>query len=440
MRYENIKSVILTILVLLSIVLTWNLWTYQPDYETMKNSNVVAEVSISEKQEVQKIIRPDEVLYHIQGQHYGTTNSTELEKVIKQMSLWSFNSFKNYTGKMGNVNDLAHANGNVELIFPGEVPISLYRSVLNFEDRRLPDFNFDRIIINVENSEKDNGIVYFVSSERQQIFMSHISTTFLKEFERNFYKNAVSLPRYFSYKSSSNRTIFLPEGETIMMEYKYLPVTLDSEIFKEALFSDPSFVQKSFVPQGEEYTNGSSKMNVFYDTNMLSYVNPTIESGYSSTAYDLVKKSIDFVNEHGGWTDPYRYVSKDEKNQTVIFRLYSLEGFPVFNDKGVSEIKEVWGKNEINKYVRPDISMELPLKSETQKLFLPSGHEALKLLQSKKGFNPELLKEMVLGYRMNRDEVESKLIVLEPAWFYLYNNKWGEIASDDMGGLKHGLE
>jgi regulatory protein YycH of two-component signal transduction system YycFG len=45
MRYENIKSGILTLLVLVSILLTWNLWTYQPNYETMENNNVVEVVS-----------------------------------------------------------------------------------------------------------------------------------------------------------------------------------------------------------------------------------------------------------------------------------------------------------------------------------------------------------------------------------------------------------
>ena len=57
MRYENIKSGILTFLVLVSILLTWNLWTYQPNYETMENSNYVEEVTVSEKQEVQKIVQ-----------------------------------------------------------------------------------------------------------------------------------------------------------------------------------------------------------------------------------------------------------------------------------------------------------------------------------------------------------------------------------------------
>ncbi|MDR7000036.1 two-component system activity regulator YycH [Neobacillus niacini] len=439
MRYENIKSVILTILVIVSIVLTWNLWTYQPDYETMKNGNTVAEVSLSEKQEVQKILRPDQILYHISSHHYGTSNTDELEKIMKQLSQWTFLDVENYTEKAGNLNNLVHGNGKAEIIFPGEIPIAMYRSVLNFEERKIPSFNFDRIVMNVENSSKDFGTVYFVSSEHQQVFISHISAALLKGFEKDFYKKAVNLPRYFAYKPTSKRTIFLPEGETEMMEYRYLPKTLDSNEFKEALFTDPSFVQKSMLPHGEEYTNDSSKMNVYYDSNMLVYVNPTVESEYTSNSYDLVKKSIDFVNEHGGWTDPYRYVSKDDYNQAVVFRLYSMDGYPVHNDQGASEIKEVWGKNELMKYIRPNISLDLPLRSETKKMILPSGRKAIKFLEDRKNFNPDLLKKIELGYRMERDSQENKIILLEPAWFYQYDDTWVQITMD-QGGFKHGLE
>ncbi|MBI0578256.1 hypothetical protein IEC97_12870 [Neobacillus cucumis] len=440
MRYENIKSVILSLLVLISIVLTWNLWTYQPNYETMKNTNTVAEVSLSEKQEVQKILRPDQILYHIGGHHYGTSNTDELEEIIKQLGQWTFLNVENYTEKAGNINNLVHGNGKAEIIFPGEIPISLYRSVLNFEERKIPSFNFDRIVINVENSSKDFGTVYFVSSEHQQVFISHISSALLKGFQKDFYKKAVNLPRYFAYKPTAKRTIFLPESETEMMEYRYLPITLDSNEFKEALFSDPSFVQKSMLPHGEEYTNDSSKMNVYYDSNMLVYVNPTVDSEYTSNSYDLVKKSIDFVNEHGGWTDPYRYVSKDDYEQSVVFRLYSMDGYPVHNDQGASEIKEVWGKNEIMKYIRPNISLDLPLRSETKKMILPSGREALKFLEDRKNFNPDLLKKIELGYRMERDSKENKIILLEPAWFYQYDDTWVQITMEDQGGFKHGLE
>ncbi|MFF2450706.1 YycH family regulatory protein [Neobacillus sp. NPDC058068] len=440
MRYENIKSWILTILVMVSALLTWNLWTYQPNYDTMENSNIVREVTVSEKQEVQKIVRPDRILFHVKGDHYGTNNTDELEKVIKELSGWAFYDVKNVTDKVGNIEELSHDSGNAEIVFPGEVPIELYRSVLTMEGKKLPSFNFNRIIINVEDSEKEDGIVYFVSTENQQVHMSHITAANLSAFNRDFYKNAARFPAFFAYKTSDKHTLFLPENTTEMMTYKYVPVNLISEEFKEALFSDPSFVQKSLISQGEEYTNGSSKMTVNYNSNMLSYVNPTADDDFIDNSYDLVKRSIDFVNEHGGWTDSYRFVSKSEFSRSVTFRLYSIEGYPVFNDNGLSEIKEVWGRDTINKYVRPNISLELPVTTEMQKVSRPSGHAALEFLQKQKNFKPELLEEMVLGYRMERDSDQNMLILLEPTWFYRYDKAWGQITMDDLGGLQHGLE
>ncbi len=440
MNYENIKSVILTILVLVSILLTWNLWTYQPNFETMEKGNTLEEVTVREKQDVQKIVRPDQILFHVKGAHYGTNNTDELDRIIKEISKWTFLDIKNVTEKVGNIKALAHSAGNAEIIFPGEVPIELYRSVINIEGKKIPAFNFNRIIINVDNPEKEYGIVYFVSEENQQIYISHISANNLNEFYKSFYKYASRLPRFFAFEATDKRTIFLPENDTEMMTYKYLPVVLNSEEFKGALFSDPSFVQKSSIPQGEEYTNGFSKMTVNNDTNILRYVNPTAEDNYIASSYDLVKRSIDFVNEHGGWTDSYRFVSKTEYKRTVIFRMYSITGFPVFNGRGLSEITQVWGRDEINSYTRPNIALELPLTTEMQKVTRPSGHEVLEFLIKQKNFKPELLEEVVLGYRMERDSEENRLIILEPAWFYRYDKTWREISLDDLGGLKHGLE
>lgn len=440
MNYENMKSVILTLLVLLSIFLTWNLWTYQPNYDKMENGNTLEEVTLREKQDVEKIIRPDMVIYHIKDEHYGTTKTDELNKIMKEMAKWTFVEVKNYTDKADNLNEIAHAPGNVEIIFPGEVPIQLYRSVLKIEGKKVPAFNFDRIIINVENPESETGVVYFLSTENQQVYSSHISPANINLFNHEFYKNAARLPRYFAYETSEKRTIFLPEGETEMWTYKYLPVTLNSEEFKDALFRDPSFVQRDIVGNREEYTNDSSKMTVDYDRNMLSYINPTGEDNYVDNSYDLVKKSIDFVNDHGGWTDPYRFVAKNIYSRSVTFRLYTDDGYPVFNEQGLSEIFEVWGRNELNLYTRPNITLELPLTTETQLVVRPSGHKALEFLQSKKNFKPELLEELVLGYRIARDTDENRLIVLEPAWFYRYDHTWAQISMEDLGVLKHGLE
>lgn len=440
MKYESIKSMILVVLILVSIIFTWNLWTYQPKFDLMDSSNYVKEVTLREKKELQRIIQPDQILFHVNDQHFGTTSSDELNKMMKEIGKWSFYDVENHTEKVENMKELIHGNGKAEIIFPGEVPMDIYRNVLKFEEKKIPSFNFDRMIINVENASKEDGTVYFVSSEHQQVYISHVSPSLLTEFNRNFFKNADRLPRYFTFEAKDTRTIFIPEGKAEMMESKYLPVILNSEEFKEALFNDPRFVQRSLLQQGEEYTDDSSKMTVRYDTNRLVYVNPTVETNYVENSYDLLMRSIDFINEHGGWTDTYRYVEKDEFSRSVTFRLYSMDGFPVFNERGMTEIQEVWGRDEINKYARPIISLELPLTTEMEKVTLPSGQEALAYIQKKKNFKPELLEALTLGYRMERDTDENKLVLLEPAWFYRYNHVWQQITNDDLGGLPGGLE
>jgi regulatory protein YycH of two-component signal transduction system YycFG len=439
MRYENIKSAMLTILVLLSAIMTWNLWTYQPNHEMLKQSNYVQEVEIGAKKDIKKIVRPDQMIYHVKEEHYGTTDTGHIDKVMKEMSNWVFFDVQDYTGKIENFNATVHGAGNVEIIFPGEVPIEIYKGVLNIEKKKLPSFHFDRIVINSENAQKDNGVVYFVSSKNRQVYASHITPSNLSNFSRDFYKNADQLPRYFPLETEK-RTLFLPEQEKVMNKYKNLPHNLSSDKFKEALFTDPSKVKKSPVQDGEEYTDGTSKMNVVYDENLLLYVNPTEESDYTARPGDLLKRSIDFINEHGGWTDAYRYVYMDELNQEVDFRLYSPEGYPVFNREGMSEIIQEWGRNEITKYFRPNFELGYDLRTETTEVTMPSGREVLDFLQKREGFKIDLLEELSLGYRMEKDSDEQRLIVLEPTWFYRYNKTWEQVTMEDLGGLKRGLE
>jgi regulatory protein YycH of two-component signal transduction system YycFG len=440
MTYENLKSIILSFLVVGSVLLTWNLWTYQPNYETMENASYVEEVSIASKKEIKTIIKPGRVLFHYQGSHFGTEITGEIDKIIREMSKWNIHNVKNYTNKIEDFKNIVHGEGTVEIIFPEKVPLELYKTVLTFENKSVPNFSFDRIIINMDNLQKEIGTLYFVSYDNNEIYSSNVSGSSIVDFKRIFFKDSNRYPRYFTYEFKRDQVLFLPEAQTSMVKYKYYPDYLDSEKFKEALFADPSFVQKSLIPEGEEYTDGSSKMNVFYKENLLFYVNPMEESDFEGKSFEILQRGIDFINEHGGWTDPYRFVHMDEWNQQITFRLYSADGYPIFNENGMSEIIEVWGRNEITKYLRPNFSLDLPLRTEMLEVLTPSGWQIIDFLQKQKEFNMDLLEELSLGYSMEKDPKESRLIVLEPAWFYRYNGKWGQVRLDYLGGERNGLE
>lgn len=437
MTYENIKTAILTFLVILSGILTWNIWTYQPNYESIENQKTVNEVSIATQKEIKKIVKPHQVIYHVDGKHYGAISNDHIDRLINTISKWKFYDVKKYAGRIVDFNERIVKDAHTEIIFPDEVPIELYKRVLNIDEKNLPKFDFDRIIIKTETQQKQEGVIYFYSKKNQQVYESNVNPSFINQFVQDYYRTAGRLTPYFQHDISDISWIYLPSEEIDMVKYTYYQNPLDSDKFKEALFKDPSFVQRSVSEFGEEFTDDASKMTVDNQTNMIVYVNPIRDRESVIGTSNVLQKSIEFVNSHGGWTEAYRYVYKDDFNQKVRFRLYSKEGYPVFNQMGMSEIYQQWAQMEISRYIRPGFHLELPLNPDVQTTKLPSGDAALKLLERKKDFNPDQLQNLMPGYYMSQGPGQS-LILLEPGWFYQYDQEWRQLSWEEE--MKNGLE
>ena len=64
-------------------------------------------------------------------------------------------------------------------------------------------------------------------------------------------------------------------------------------------------------------------MRVDNESNMILYVDPAEEETQAINSNDILQRSINFVNGHGGWTDNYRYEGLDNAQKAVLFRLYA---------------------------------------------------------------------------------------------------------------------
>lgn len=439
MKYEKIKSVILIILVLSSGLLTWSLWTYQPDYETVENGETVEEISLGQKRDIKRIIKADRIFYHHTDLMLGTTDPTEIDRTFKEFSRWTFSDFEDDSSDVKSVSSFVRREGMAEIVFPGSVPFGIYKDFLDIKGKE-PDFIFDRIVINVKDFNKEEGFVYFIDYNNQKVIKSRVNSSYINLFKNNFYKNSRSSKKFQGYVASmlsNKQMIYLREKESTFPVLSYVIEELSLKKFKNALFSDPSFVQKNYISTGEEYTNGLTLMRVNHKNHTISYLNPAAEEEYSIDGSTLLQKSIDFVNNHGGWTDAFLYTGMNVANPSVTFRLYERNGLPVFSNEGISEILQVWGQNDIIKYVRNNFSLDLLTDSTNKKL--ASGKEILDQLKKQKNFNPEMLTDLVVGYKMSNDS-QDLLLKLEPSWYYRYNNQWVQVKDSEQGGIIHGLE
>ena len=107
----------------------------------------------------------------------------------------------------------------------------------------------------------------------------------------------------------------------------------------------------------------------------------------------------------------------NETNQSVNFRLFS-DDYPVFNQLGMSEIKEIWGDEQIYNYQRPYFTLDFALPAETQKVVLPSGSDVMKQLRTKRNYDYVNIEDVAIGYKLSLAPLEKNLILLEPTWYY----------------------
>lgn len=445
MKYETAKTILLTFLVLISIAFTWELWTYHPQYDAIQSDEYIQNVSISNTQvETSMIVRPSQIIIHKNDIHYGMISEGDMTKLLKEMKKWTFDDFENISSTISKEDFLSfvHRKEAIEIIYPDDIPVNIYRDLFQIDDKGMDAVSFDTIVLPLGKQEE--MVAYFVSTDQHKIYEATVSDVSWDEFDK-LYEKAEKLPRYFAYTVSETKTFFLPEKETMMSRLQYYTDELDPDKFKEALFSDPSFVKKDVLAFGEEYTDGSRLMDVDFLQKLLLYVNPAAKNTISQSSEEsalLIQKSIDFVNEHGGWTDMYHFAEWDQDKRKVVFRLYA-NNYPVFNDYGMSEIVQIWGTNEVNKYQRPLFRLEIPDRvSVSAKVW--SGQEVMKQLEKMKGFRKELLQGITLGYELVKDEERGKVVILEPAWFCLYDGTWKKISVKETtrgrGGGAIGLE
>lgn len=440
MNFERAKSIILIILIVISSYLTWSIWTYEPEYEKIDQEYINIK---SDEQTMSDVIKPNSILIHRYNQHFQTSDHVDIEKAEEQMAKWKLFNLTWHSPQLTRekFEEVIHADGSVEIIFSDDIPLTLYKTALQIGDKEVPAFSFDRIIYKQKDIHAQKATIYFASSENFKLLEASVETRKLKDFNSIFYQNASSYPEYELYLVNKQHQVFVPKHQVTVNLYKYYTMGyLDKDNFKNALFPDPMNVRHETVIRGEEYTDSTRLMSVNKDTYTISFINPSQKSTVPSSSRDLLAKSIEFINNHAGWNGSnYRFDRMNETYQSVSFRLYN-DSHPVFNQLGMSEIKEIWGDEQIYSYERPYFTLDYELPSETKEVLMPSGSDVMDQLKLKPNFDYVNVEDLTIGYKLSISPLDTNLILLEPTWYYRSGGDWLTVPFDESGGKINGLE
>lgn len=426
MKSERIKTIILAILVVLSIYLSLKIVNYQPEFKKMQKEKNIQENYIQKVVSGENLLSPVQMNIHTDGEHFGNCTEKQLKNVMEELSKWTISSLKDVSSNYSNINlsESIRDFKNIELVYTDSVSLEVYKKYIKVSQKSNLNIHFDRVIIPFEAGE---NFILFVSLDDKKVIEAKVNNEQNGEFLQLVESLKASMEKVSPIIAAKDTIIYTPSQEVKVIQKNYFRKVINQKKFEQALFSDSQNLRQSVVGTIETVSDGVSMMNVNLDSLTISYVKPVLGIGDILDLTEKQSKSIDFVNSHAGWDERYRYVATSDFESTIKFRLF-VDNYPVFSDKGMSEISVNPGKESVEMYNRPIFYLDFELYSPDLKEYtLRSGLEVLEQLKSLKDFEMDHLENVTIGYSMEVDSVRNDVINLIPNWYYEYNGIWNKI-------------
>lgn len=427
MNLETLKTIILTVLVGISLLLTFSLWNYQPNYNLLypTNSKYVNEVDVGGIEETKRsIIEPSNIVFHYDGETYGFNEARELQSLYKHIQEWMLNDFE-LTSNNGNPTN----SNQIEVIFPNPIPIEMIKSLFTLkENDPLPTWSFQRVFITFNESYSSLN-VYFLSIDSREQVKYVVNNAAVYTHIASIAENKQDLIEYKEFKLNES-SIYIPANEVEMRSRSLAVETISPTLFVDALLN-PSLVSQN-VGEGY-YTDGQRGMDILQNGLYMQFINPIHSNRREKDPVDLIEKSLLKINEHKGWTDEYRLDTIDLVQNAIRYQLY-YDGYPVYNSYGLTMIEQEWRNQELHKYSRPLFNLNNVLGSRM--VTLSSGQDVIDFINEESHYELSHIKDIRVGYKMDHIEGASYSVLVEPTWLINYKGIWRELKMNDlnMGG------
>ncbi|MEG0448958.1 MAG: two-component system activity regulator YycH, partial [Lysinibacillus sp.] len=412
-----------------------------PDYKVMEDVEG-EEVSIGSKKSVNDVVKPYKALYRGEDKWTGTVSDKALNDLLGTFEGWEYIDLvlENNDLSANELNELVRADNHLTIFFSGEVPFSLFNVIFPFTHNDLPETAFSQIIIDWNNYNNKELQLFFVSANNTILYRSQVNIPNTNQFLEKVIEPSKKFSEYEEIKRDEIPSLYVTNDKIESVKYTYLIEDISPDLFRNALFIDPNFVERSNVEgkNEEKYTDGMSEMIVDKDRKLLTYVYPAAESSNRVPPSKILNDSFEFINEHGGLTADYRFVRMDTTKNRVDYQLF-LQGFPVYSDQTDTRITTIWGNERIFRYMRPYYSLDEDILSEKETKELPSGKEIIEKVREMNHIAFSEVDEIAVGYYLTRYDNQI-LFTLEQNWFLLHNGSWTRLTPEMLGGVENGLE
>ncbi|GGF17786.1 hypothetical protein GCM10010954_15680 [Halobacillus andaensis] len=437
MNVETLKSVILVILIGFSLLLTVALWNYQPEYESEGDEErLIEETTIGgEELDMASIVRPKQFVFHRDGDHYSFENKEDVSLTYSEMKNWTLSNFVSTE----NTGLPSHEDFMAEVVFPTNIPAQAIPQLFSLDNSDIepPSGQFNRIFVMFNEDDEGAELLFTSDQASSTSFRATINNDDANQLRASM-NNDELLSEQILFAGDEEKRIYIPREKVSLQvdsvdsrEIGILP--LRNELFD----GSPVVRERSASTTEQRLTDYSRRLEVLGSGNRLEYTkltsntNSDVQSALSS--FDLLESSVNFVNTHEGWTDPFQLTSLNPSRSLVQYHMY-FNDLPLLNSSDdLHKIEVEYDGDEEQRYVRPLRDFDSSFPGSGREEELPSGETVASFLEDSKQYNMNVIEDIQVGYSLVQQSSSYEVYDLKPAWFVLENGNWKEITEISSG-------
>ena len=437
MYKEWIKSILLIVIVASSAVLTYLVWSYEPEFSQIDTTiEGTTNIGQGERVSFEQVMSTYQLVW-IQGENntQGTTDPRALIGIREHLEGSSIQNMNVYNSL--NRLDVRGEESNDEefliIDYYSDVPSkSLFQMLGLSHDSTLPDFTFDRIVVDM----KEGNVVFNLVDEsrsRVAVVETDISADFLQGHVESYSDIFEAYtPIITNQQTSNNKTaIDGPSSPDTMNTERFMITQINTDVMNRILFLDsPAESPSSGDVSIYEDENHIATYNT--DTYQYSYTNLNESSSSSGNNHQTIQDIYYFLNSHNGLSQNNVLFDYESGENAATFRS-TLNGRVVFSEGLSAAITVKYGANSVYEYTRPLIRTNAKVSDEEEVELLDIENVRYQIALHD-NFDLQKVSKIVLGYDMTYadDETDLEFIDYTPQWYVKYDGAWMKF---NEGGL-----
>lgn len=423
MNWKYTRIITLLGLILLSLFLSWQMWTAGGSYGESQTTAVHSTTpSLTFERSQSHVFGPTQIVVHEYEGKKATTNIAMLSEIERVTSEWEIQTIADpvQISKQA-FQDMMERTVGVELVFEGQTPFGLVKRIFNRLPGEYENKTFNRAFLPLNNPRK----IYFYDSITHMFYDADIENNTEANIESLAYNPEAEYIAVDAVKLK-NQHIYLPVETTEVAYRDYMIERLPNSLFVNFFFVDTSNVDVRRTENVTRYVDYVSELRINETNNLLTYrkqqaTNRTLGLG------DRLEIAFNELTRVEKWTEEIHYHNFNPETRTVTFRRY-LGGLPVFGYFDYGEVQIRSDKENLTYLRLPLEVVKTPIAQvEGDPLItLPSGSQIIAQLENA-GISLSEVENIRLGLSWEQSEESNQVVRFSPSWYVLDKGNWYEV-------------